>query len=106
FSSEIEGAITLDDQEISALVRLEESGAKASRVAALPAVRDALLQRQHDFLQAPGLVADGRDMGTVVFPAAPLKFFLTASAEVRADRQYKQLINKGVDVTLRALLRD
>lgn len=106
FSSEFEGSITLDGKEISTLVRLEDSGAKASVVAALPDLRMALLQRQRDFRQPPGLVADGRDMGTVVFPDASLKFFLTASAEVRAERRYKQLINKGVDVSLRTLLRD
>jgi CMP/dCMP kinase len=106
FSTHFPGSITLNGQEISALVRLEESGAKASVVAAIPALRSTLLARQHAFRVAPGLVADGRDMGTVVFPDATLKFFLTASAEVRAERRYKQLINKGVDVNLRALLLD
>jgi len=106
FSSEFQGSITLGGQEISSLVRLEDSGAKASVVAALPDLRLALLQRQRDFRQPPGLVADGRDMGTVVFPDANPKFFLTASAEVRAERRYKQLINKGVDVSLRTLLGD
>jgi cytidylate kinase len=106
FSTLFAGSITLNGQEISALVRLEDSGAKASVVAAIPAVRAALMDRQHAFRVPPGLVADGRDMGTVVFPDAPLKFFLTASAEVRAERRYKQLINKGVDVNLRALLLD
>ena len=106
FSTLFEGSITLNGQEISNLVRLEASGAKASVVAAIPALRTALMTRQHAFRRAPGLVADGRDMGTVVFPDAPLKFFLTASAEVRAERRYKQLINKGVDVNLRALLLD
>ena len=106
FSTLFEGSIVLNGKEISDSVRLEESGAKASVVAAIPELRAALLQRQHDFRQAPGLVADGRDMGTVVFADAPLKFFLTASAEVRAERRYKQLINKGVDVSLRSLLGD
>lgn len=106
FSSVFAGSILLDGQEISAQVRLEESGAKASVIGVIPAVRTALLQRQRDFRQPPGLVADGRDMGTVVFPDALLKFFLTASAEVRAERRYKQLINKGVSVSLRNLLRD
>jgi len=106
FSSEFDGSISLDGKEISAQIRLEESGAKASVVAAIPAVRAALLQRQRDFRQSPGLVADGRDMGTVVFPDALVKFFLIASAEVRAERRYNQLINKGVDVSLRTLLRD
>jgi cytidylate kinase len=106
FSGEFTGSITLDGREISAQVRLEESGAKASVIAALPEVRTALLQRQRDFRQPPGLVADGRDMGTVVFPDACAKFFLTASAEVRAERRYNQLINKGVNVSLRTLLGD
>jgi cytidylate kinase len=106
FSTLFPGSIVLAGREISDLIRLEESGAKASRVAVIPELREALLQRQYAFRQAPGLVADGRDMGTVVFPDAVLKIFLTASAEVRADRRYKQLINKGVDVNLRALLAD
>ncbi|MGL4563805.1 MAG: (d)CMP kinase, partial [Halioglobus sp.] len=78
----------------------------ASTVAAIPAVRQALLARQREFLRAPGLVADGRDMGTVVFPAAPLKIFLTASALERAERRYKQLIAKGENVSLPRLLED
>jgi len=106
FSTIFPGSIVLAGQEISARIRLEESGAKASRVAVIPELRQALLERQHAFRQAPGLVADGRDMGTVVFPDARLKIFLTAGAEVRADRRYKQLINKGVDVNLRDLLVD
>ncbi|HEY0962635.1 MAG TPA: (d)CMP kinase [Pseudomonadales bacterium] len=106
FSTLFPGSITLNGAEISALVRLEDSGAKASVVAAIPELRNALMARQHAFRQPPGLVADGRDMGTVVFPDATLKFFLTASAEVRAERRYKQLINKGVDVSLRSLLLD
>ena len=106
FSSRFPGSITLNGKEISELVRLEDSGAKASVVAAIPELRTTLMQRQHAFRIPPGLVADGRDMGTVVFPDALLKFFLTASAEVRAERRYKQLINKGVDVNLRALLQD
>ncbi len=106
FSTLFSGSITLNGPEISSLVRLEESGAKASIVAAIPALRTTLMARQHAFRVAPGLVADGRDMGTVVFPDASLKFFLTASAAVRAERRYKQLINKGVDVNLRALLLD
>lgn len=106
FSTLFPGSITLNGAEISALVRLEESGAKASVVAAIPELRSTLMARQHAFRQAPGLVADGRDMGTVVFPDAVLKFFLTATAEVRAERRYKQLINKGVDVSLRTLLLD
>jgi cytidylate kinase len=106
FSTEFPGSIVLEGREISDLVRLEESGNKASLVAVIPEVRAALLQRQRAFRRAPGLVADGRDMGTVVFPDSPLKFFLTASAEVRAERRYKQLINKGVSVNLRGLLLD
>jgi cytidylate kinase len=92
--------------DVSRAIRTEEGGRGASTVGALASVREALLQRQYDFLQAPGLVADGRDMGTVVFPEAPLKFFLTASAEERAGRRYKQLIGKGESVSLARLLRD
>lgn len=106
FSTRFEGSITLNGREISHAVRLEETADKASQVAAIPEVRAVLLQRQRDFRQPPGLVADGRDMGTVVFPDAGLKIFLTASAEERAQRRYKQLINKGVSVNLRALLQD
>ncbi|MES2604647.1 MAG: (d)CMP kinase [Pseudomonadota bacterium] len=106
FSSHFRGSITLDGTEVSAQIRLEESGAMASRIASDPALRAALLQRQHDFRQSPGLVADGRDMGTVVFPDALCKFFLTASAETRAQRRYNQLIDKEVNVSLPALLRD
>ena len=87
-------------------VRTEETGARASTVAAIPAVRDALLARQRAFRQAPGLVADGRDMGTHVFSDAPLKIYLTASAEERARRRHKQLKDKGMDVSLAALSRD
>ncbi len=93
-------------RDVSAAIRTEEGGRGASTVAAIPAVRAALLERQRDFRQPPGLVADGRDMGTVVFPAAPLKFFLTASAEERAQRRYKQLISKGESVSLARLLQD
>ena len=78
----------------------------ASRVAALPGVRRALLARQQAFRQAPGLVAEGRDMGTVVFPDATLKVFLTASAEARAERRHKQLKEKGIDATMRTLLQE
>jgi cytidylate kinase len=87
-------------------LRTEAAGAAASAVAALPEVRAALLQRQRDFRQAPGLVADGRDMGTVVFPDAAAKVFLTASAGERARRRHKQLMDKGVAATLAALLED
>ena len=92
--------------DVSADIRTEEGGRGASTVAAIPAVRDALLQRQREFQQLPGLVADGRDMGTVVFPDAPLKFYLTASAAERAERRYNQLIAKGESVSLPRLLGD
>ncbi len=106
FSSVFPGSITLHGLEISGEVRLEQAGALASRIAAIPQLRAALLQRQHDFRQAPGLVADGRDRGTVVFPDAVCKFFLTASAETRAQRRYKQLKDKEVSVSLPGLLSD
>ena len=93
-------------RDVSREIRTEEGGRGASTVAAIPAVRTALLQRQREFRQAPGLVADGRDMGTVVFGDAPLKFFLIASAEERAERRYKQLIAKGESVSLPRLLED
>ena len=92
--------IYLDDGEVAAQLRTEQAGEAASRVAAMPAVRAALLQRQRDFARWPGLVADGRDMGSVVFPGAALKVFLTASAEERAVRRHKQLKEKGIDVSL------
>jgi len=92
--------------DVSAVIRTEEGGRGASTVAAIPGVRQALLQRQREFMQPPGLVADGRDMGTVVFTEAPLKFFLTASAAERAERRYKQLIAKGENVSLARLLED
>ena len=92
--------------DVSRDIRTEEGGRGASKVAAIPAVREALLQRQREFRQAPGLVADGRDMGTVVFCDAPLKFFLVASAAERAERRYKQLIAKGESVSLPRLLAD
>ncbi len=92
--------------DVSQAIRTEEGGRGASTVAAIPAVREALLERQREFLRPPGLIADGRDMGTVVFPAAPLKFFLTASPEERARRRYKQLIAKGENVSLPRLLED
>ena len=92
--------------DVSQAIRTEEGGRGASTVAAIASVREALLDRQRQFQQMPGLVADGRDMGTVVFPAAPLKFFLTASPEERARRRYKQLIAKGENVSLPRLLED
>jgi len=96
--------IILEGEDVSKDIRNEQIGAGASQVAALPAVRDALLQRQRAFQEAPGLVADGRDMGTVVFADAPLKVFLTASAEERARRRYLQLKAAGNDVSLSSLL--
>jgi len=92
------------DTDVSRVIRTEEGGKGASTVAAIPAVRTALLARQREFRRTPGLVADGRDMGTVVFPDAPLKFFLTASAQERAQRRYNQLLAKGESVSLPRLL--
>ena len=101
-----DGEILLEDEDVSDKVRSEPCGVRASEVARLPAVRRALLERQRSFRRPPGLVADGRDMGTVVFPDAALKIFLTASPEVRAERRYKQLKEKGINANLRALSRD
>lgn len=98
--------VILDEDDVTGEIRTETCGDKASQVAVLPAVREALLQRQRDFRQAPGLVADGRDMGTVVFPDAEHKIFLTASAEERAQRRYHQLLEQGQDVKLRALVAE
>ncbi len=97
-------SVLLEGDDVSGELRTEKTGLLASKVAVLGAVRSALLQRQRDFAQAPGLVADGRDMGTVVFTDAPLKIFLTASAEERAERRYKQLKSKGGNVNLATLL--
>jgi len=101
-----DGDIYLGDESVAEKVRSEPVGNRASEVARVPALREALLRRQRAFRRPPGLVADGRDMGTVVFPDAPLKVFLTASPEIRAERRYKQLIEKGIDANLRALSRD
>jgi cytidylate kinase len=101
-----EQQVWLDGEEVGPELRTEDCGVLASRVAALPMVREALLKLQKGFRQSPGLVADGRDMGTVVFPDAVLKVYLTASAEERAKRRYKQLKDKGIDVSLAALSRD
>jgi len=98
--------IILEGEDVTEAIRNETVGAGASQVAALPVVRTALLQRQKAFREAPGLVADGRDMGTVVFPDAPLKIFLTASAEERARRRYLQLKARGDDVNLASLLEE
>ena len=96
--------VDVNGKDLSDIIRTEETGVAASRVAALPGVRDAILALQKSFQRAPGLVADGRDMGTVVFPHSKAKIFLDASAEARADRRYKQLKNKGLSVNLRDLL--
>jgi cytidylate kinase len=100
------GEVFLDGKPVGDAIRSEEAGRAASRIAALPALRAALLERQRAFRLPPGLVSDGRDMGSVVFPDATLKVFLTASAEERAQRRYKQLIEKGFDANLAALLQD
>ena len=96
----------LDEQDVSDRLRAEDTGVLASKIAAIPAVRAALAERQRRFRRLPGLVADGRDMGTVVFPDAKLKIFLTASAEIRAERRYKQLKDKGESVNLTRLFRE
>lgn len=98
--------ILLDGEDVAQAIRKEDVGNLASRIAAYQPVREALLQRQRDFRQAPGLVADGRDMGTVVFPDAPLKIFLVANVRARAERRYKQLMEKGFSVKLTDLLED
>ena len=98
--------ILLDGEDISAQIRTEECGNMASKVAAIPDVRAALFDRQRAFQKKPGLVADGRDMGTVVFPQADLKIYLTASQKVRAERRYKQLNDKGNDVNVAHLLTE
>ncbi|MBK9655330.1 MAG: (d)CMP kinase [Rhodanobacteraceae bacterium] len=98
--------VWLGSDDISDAIRTEEAGQAASKVAAQPAVRAALLARQQAFQQPPGLVADGRDMGTIVFPQAELKVFLTASAAERARRRHKQLSEKGIRAILPALLRE
>ena len=100
------GDVLLEDEDVSSQIRSEPCGIRASEVARLPGVRQALLRRQRAFRRPPGLVADGRDMGTVVFPEAALKIFLTATPQVRAERRYKQLKEKGIDANLRALSRD
>jgi len=99
-------AVWLDGREVSKALRTEACGNAASRVAALPMVRQALLARQRRFRQPPGLVADGRDMGTVVFPDAWLKIFLTAHPGIRAERRYKQLIEKGIQANLEELVKE
>ncbi|MEK6708372.1 MAG: (d)CMP kinase [Pseudomonadota bacterium] len=98
--------IQLQGEDVADAIRAEACSNGASRIAAYPQVRTALLQRQRAFRQFPGLVADGRDMGSVVFPDAALKIFLTASAETRAQRRYKQLMEKGIDANISTLLQD
>ena len=105
-TSGTEATAWLDGENVTDSLRHEDTGVLASRIAAIPAVRTALTDRQRRFRQAPGLVADGRDMGTVIFPDAKLKIFLTASAEIRAERRYKQLKEKGESVNLTRLFRE
>jgi len=100
----INGQVILDGEDVTAEIRTEEGGKRASDVAPIPEVRAALLQRQRDFATDTGLIADGRDMGTVVFPDAPLKIYLTASAEARAERRFKQLTEAGVEADLADIL--
>jgi len=104
--NENETHILLEGEDVSQIIRTEERGVAASRVAALPRVRESLLARQRAFRELPGLVADGRDMGTVIFPDALVKIFLTASPEARAERRYKQLKEKGISANLADLSRD
>ncbi len=99
-------SVVLESEVVDDYLRTEETGTAASLIAVLPRVREALLRRQRSFKEAPGLVADGRDMGTILFPDAQLKIFLDASAEERAQRRYKQLKKKGIDARIRALLKD
>jgi len=99
-------SILFDGEDVTASVRTEEVAAVASKVAAIPEVRVALLARQQAFAKSPGLVADGRDMGTVVFPDAEVKLFLTASAEIRAERRVKQLKNQGVSANIGQIIQD
>jgi cytidylate kinase len=101
-----EDNVFLNQEDVTDLIRSEEVSATASQVAVLPAVRQALLRRQRAFRQPPGLVADGRDMGSVVFPDAVLKIYLTADTAERALRRYKQLIEKGMDASITTLLQD
>jgi|TARA_B100000809_G_scaffold20013_1_gene17639 cytidylate kinase len=100
------GSVWLNGEDVSLEIRTDDASKLASEVGAIPAAREALLQRQLEFRQPPGLVADGRDMGTIVFPNAELKIFLTASPEERAQRRYKQLIAKGIGAILPDLLRE
>ena len=106
FGQEGPGSVALAETDVSLEIRTDLGSEMASRVGAIPAAREALMDRQLAFRQPPGLVADGRDMGTVVFPAANPKIYLTASVEERAQRRYKQLLDKGIDAILRDLLQD
>lgn len=106
FGQDGEGSVRLDGVDVSLDIRTDLGSDMASKVGAIETARQALFERQRAFRQEPGLVADGRDMGTTVFPDALLKIYLTASAEERAERRYKQLIAKGIDAILPALLRD
>ncbi len=106
FSASDPGSVTLAGEDVSLAIRTDLGSDMASRVGAIPLAREALLERQLAFRKPPGLVADGRDMGTVVFPDALVKIYLTASVEERAQRRYKQLIDKGIDAILPALLQD
>lgn len=98
--------ILLDGVNVSAEIRAEAVGNMASKIAVIGLLREGLLERQRDFAQAPGLVADGRDMGSIVFPNAPVKVFLTASSQIRAERRYKQLIDKGFSANIASLVAD
>jgi cytidylate kinase len=106
FNANDVGKVFVDGEDLTLLIRSELGGEMASKVAVLPEVRSALLDKQLAFRAGPGLVADGRDMGTIVFPDAELKIFLNASVQERARRRYNQLIGKGIDATLPDLLRD
>jgi cytidylate kinase len=101
-----EDRVLLDQEEVSDAIRTEQAGNQASKVAAIPRVREALLAWQRGYARGPGLVADGRDMGTVVFPQAQVKIYLTASPEERAKRRYKQLKEKGLSVNLAGLIKE
>ncbi|MEQ1739041.1 MAG: (d)CMP kinase [Methyloglobulus sp.] len=106
FQCDDELIVKLNGVDITAQLGTEATGNVASIVAAIPEVREVLLQKQKDFKKSPGLVADGRDMGTIVFPDADIKVFLTASATKRAERRYKQLMEKGIDVNIRQITRE
>ena len=101
-----DSAISLEGRDVTDDIRTEQCGILASKLAAYPGIRTALTDRQRAFRQRPGLVADGRDMGSVIFPDAALKIFLTASAEIRAQRRYKQLMEKGINANIADLLQD